>query len=172
MTSESLPRGRHSARLPVTARANVGAFTSEDQAEVYALPSLVAPRVASPPKVDGDLSGSTGAVLDPIFALRTRVRVSPGQSVSVAFTTLVATSRESAFELADRYHDSHAAQRALDFAWTSTQIWLRELSITPANAAVFQEIAAQLLFRGGTLAPPLDELRRNRGSSAGEYRTG
>ena len=36
----------------------------------------------------------------------------------VAFTTLVATTRERAFELADRYHDPHAAQRALDLAWT------------------------------------------------------
>ena len=51
----------------------------------------------------------------------------PGQSASVAFTTLVATSRERAFELADRYRDPHAAQRALDLAWTSSQIELREL---------------------------------------------
>ena len=112
----------------------------------------------------GALSGSTGAVLDPIFALRTRVRVAPGQSVSVAFTTLVATTRESAFELAGRYHDSHAAQRALDFAWTATQIGLAELGITPTNAAVFQDIAAQLLYGGASLAPPIDERRRNRGS--------
>ena len=61
-------------------------------------------------EADGALSGSTGAVLDPIFSLRTRVRVHPGQSVSVAFTTLVATSRDAAFALADRYHDSHAAR--------------------------------------------------------------
>ena len=59
----------------------------------------------------GPLSGTTGAVVDPIFALRTRVRLAPGQSASVAFTTLVATSRDRAFQLADRYHDAHAAQR-------------------------------------------------------------
>ncbi len=112
----------------------------------------------------GALSGTTGPVLDPVFALRTRVSVAPGQSVSVAFTTLVTTTPEAAYELAGRYHDSHAAQRALDFAWTSTQIELRELGITPANAAVFQEIAAQLLYLGGSLAPPHDELRRSRGS--------
>ena len=112
----------------------------------------------------GDLSGTTGPVLDPVFALRTRVSVAPGQSVSVAFTTLVATTAEAAYELAGRYHDSHAAQRALDFAWTSTQIELRELGITPSHAAVFQEIAAQLLYLGGSLAPPHDELRRSKGS--------
>ena len=54
----------------------------------------------------GPLSGTTGAVLDPIFALRARVRLEPGQSASVAFTTLVAATRERAFELADRYRRS------------------------------------------------------------------
>ncbi len=112
----------------------------------------------------GPLSGTTGPVLDPIFALRTRVRVAAGQSVSVAFTTLVATDRRQAFELAGRYHDSHAAQRALDFAWTSTQVELREIGITPESASVYQEIASQLLFPGGSLSAPADELRRNRGS--------
>ena len=112
----------------------------------------------------GPLSGTTGPVLDPIFALRTAVTVAPGQSVSVAFTTLVAKTLQSAFELAGRYHDSHAAQRALDFAWTSTQIELRERGITPSSAAVFEEIATQLLYMGGSLAPPADELRRCHGS--------
>ena len=114
---------------------------------------------------DGPLSGTTGAVLDPIFALRTRVRLEPGQSASVAFTTLVATSRERAFELADRYHDPHAAQRALDLAWTSSQVELRELGITPADAAVFQELAGHPVLRQRR-APrrPQPELRRNRGS--------
>ena len=73
-------------------------------------------------------------MLDPIFALRTVLRLERGQSASVAFTTIVATSREHAFELADRYHDPHAAQRALDLAWTSTQVELRELGITPGGS--------------------------------------
>jgi len=42
------------------------------------------------------LSNQTGAVLDPIFSLRQRVRVSAGMSVSVAFTTAVANSQEAA----------------------------------------------------------------------------
>ncbi|HEU5171828.1 MAG TPA: glucoamylase family protein [Gemmatimonadales bacterium] len=113
---------------------------------------------------EAGLSGATGAVLDPIFALRARVRVAPGQSASVAFTTLVATSLQRAFELADRYHDPYAAQRGLDLAWTATQVELRELGITPADAAVFQEIAGQLFYPNPLLRAPPDELRRNRGS--------
>ncbi len=110
------------------------------------------------------LSGTTGAVLDPIFALRTRLRLAPGQSASVAFTTLVATSVERAFELADRYHDPYSARRALDLAWTSTQVELRELKITPAEAAVFQELAGHLFYANPALRAPQAELLRNRSS--------
>ena len=47
-------------------------------------------RPIPPPWTPGAaLSGTTGAVLDPIFSLRRRVRVAPGTSVSVAFTTAV-----------------------------------------------------------------------------------
>ncbi len=112
----------------------------------------------------GALSGTTGAVLDPIFALRTRLRLAPGQSASVAFTTFVATTRERAFELADRYHDSYSAHRALDLAWTSTQVELRELKITPAEAAVFQELAGYLFYSNPSLRAPQAELLRSRGS--------
>ncbi|MEO8090391.1 MAG: glucoamylase family protein, partial [Gemmatimonadales bacterium] len=113
---------------------------------------------------DGPLSGTTGAVLDPIFALRTRVLLDPGQSASVAFTTLVATSRDRAFELADRYRDPHAAQRALDLAWTSSQVELREFNLTPGDAAVYQELAGYLLYGSPALRSQQSELRRNRGS--------
>ena len=113
---------------------------------------------------DGPLSGTTGAVLDPIVAIRAKLHLEPGQSGSVAFTTLIATSRAQAFELADRYHDPHAAQRALDLAWTSTQVELRELGISPADAAVFQELAGHLLYATPPLRAPQEELLRNRGS--------
>jgi cyclic beta-1,2-glucan synthetase len=112
----------------------------------------------------GTLSGTTGAVLDPIFALRIRVRLEPRHSASVAFTTLVTDSPERAFELADRYHHPRAAQRALDFAWTSAQVELRELNISPGDAGVFQELAGHLFFANPSLRAPQEELRRNRGS--------
>ncbi|MDH4348464.1 MAG: hypothetical protein OEW17_06640, partial [Gemmatimonadota bacterium] len=121
---------------------------------------------------DGPLSMTTGAVLDPIFALRARVSLPPGQSASVAFTTLVATSRGRAFELADRYRDPHAAQRALDLARTSTQAELRELGLTPTLAAVFQDLAGQLFHGNPALRAPAAELRRSNGSQPLLWATG
>jgi hypothetical protein len=42
------------------------------------------------------LSGTTGTVLDPVFALRHRVSLAPGATARVAFWTVVATSRAAA----------------------------------------------------------------------------
>lgn len=113
---------------------------------------------------DGALSMATGAVLDPIFALRARVRLPPGQSAAVAFTTCIATSRDQAFALADRYRDPHSAQRALELAWTSSQAELRELDLTPTLAAVFQELAGQLFHGNPALRAGAAELQRSAGS--------
>ncbi len=112
---------------------------------------------------EGPQADTVGAVLDPIVSLRTRVRVASGESVTVAFTTLVADSRLRAFELADRYRDPHASQRALDLAWMATQIDLRDWAIGSRQAATFQEIAGHLLYGRDALRPPDDELRRNHG---------
>ena len=114
----------------------------------------------------GPLSGTTGAVLDPVVAIRTRVLVPPGESVSVAFTTLVAATRERAFELADRYHDPHATQRALDLAWMAAQVDLSEAGLSGEQAATIQELAGGLIFGHEESGPPADELRRNRGDQS------
>jgi cyclic beta-1,2-glucan synthetase len=93
-----------------------------------------------------ELSGRTGAVLDPIFAIRARVTVQPGRIARVAFTTIVADERERALELADLYHDPYSARRALDLCWAQGQAELRDLGITPADAALYQQLAGQILY--------------------------
>jgi cyclic beta-1,2-glucan synthetase len=168
ITATRRPRSNNERRLwcvhvVAAGRDSVGAVTCEtDRARFLGRGGT--PRRPAALDAEGDLSGTTGAVLDPVFALRTRLRLGPGQSASAAFTTLIATSRESAFELADRYHDPHAAQRALNLAWTSQQVELRELRVTPADAAVFQEIAGFLLYPHPALRAAPELLLRNRGS--------
>ncbi|WP_216319299.1 PIG-L family deacetylase [Deinococcus aestuarii] len=50
-TPAALPAGRQSAQLPVSVTA--GGFT--DTANAFVLPSLTIPRLATPPRIDGDL---------------------------------------------------------------------------------------------------------------------
>ena len=94
----------------------------------------------------GELSGTTGAVLDPIFSLRATVNVPAGRSSEVTFTTFFAEDREQAVQLADLYHDPYSARRALDLSWAHAQAELREFGITPADAALYQELAGHLVY--------------------------
>jgi cyclic beta-1,2-glucan synthetase len=92
------------------------------------------------------LSGTVGAVLDPIVALRVRIRVEPGRSATVAFTTAIAPTREAALQLADRYRDVSAAPRAMSLARTEAEVELRDLDIAPSDVALYQELAGSLIY--------------------------
>ena len=58
------------------------------------------------------LSNTAGTVLDPVLALRRRVRVPPGETVQVEFWTGIAASRAQALQLADKYRDAKISGRA------------------------------------------------------------
>ncbi|HEY5086520.1 MAG TPA: glucoamylase family protein, partial [Gemmatimonadaceae bacterium] len=109
----------------------------------------------------GALSNSAGAPLDPIFSLRVRIRVAPGKSVPVSFTTLVAETRERAVQLSDLYDDPFSARRALDLSWAQAQAELRDLGIAPSDAAVYQQFAGYLIYPHPQLRPTGSELRDN-----------
>ena len=104
------------------------------------------------------LSGSTGAVLDPIASLRYRVRLAPGASARIAFTTLVAPSRERALALAEKYRDPSAFDRAVALAWTQAQAELRHLNITPDDAHLYQRLASHVCYGDSSLRPPSEFL--------------
>ena len=110
--------------------------------------------VRSPRALDDgvELSGSVGAVLDPVMSMRVRLRLAPGRTGRVAFTTLVADGRDEARDVSDRYRDLRAADRALSLSWTSAQVELRSLDVPPADAALYQVLAGTLLY-------PNEELR-------------
>jgi cellobiose phosphorylase len=100
------------------------------------------------------LSGTVGPVLDPVLALRVVVRIEPGRSATVAFTTAVASTREAALQLADRYRDVAAAERALSLSRTEAEVELRDLDIAPADVALYQELAGALIYPHEALRAP------------------
>ncbi|MDB4917584.1 MAG: hypothetical protein JWM95_5228, partial [Gemmatimonadetes bacterium] len=120
--------------------------------------------VQSPAALDapGALSNTAGAVLDPIAALRVRVRLEPGRSSTVAFTTVVTNSRDEALAAADRHRDLGAAERALALSWTVAQIELRDLDVTPDDAALYQELAGAIIYPRESLRAPQHERDANR----------
>ena len=118
--------------------------------------------------IDGrPLSNTVGAVLDPIVSLRRRVRLAPGGTARVTFSTLIAPSRDEALDLADEYNNPTTFERASTLAWTQAQVQLHHLGIDPDEAYLFQELASQILYSDPTLRPSSAILERNtRGASA------
>ena len=104
------------------------------------------------------LSNSSGAVLDPIFSLRRRVRIPRGGTARIAFWTVVAASREEVLALADKHHDPMAFDRAAAMAWTQAQTQLRHLAITSDEAHLFQRLANCVLYADPALRPPTETL--------------
>jgi len=102
------------------------------------------------------LSNTVGTVLDPVFALRRRVRVPPGRTVHVAFWTVAASSRGEVLDLIDKHEDTTAFDRAATLAWTQAQVQLSYLGIDAEQAGLYQRLAGHVLFADPSLRPSSD----------------
>jgi cyclic beta-1,2-glucan synthetase len=118
------------------------------------------------------LSGSTGAVLDPIFALRRRVRIAPGAKVRIAFWTMVGSSRKAILDLVDKHQDVTAFDRAATLAWTQAQVQLHHLGINQAHAGQFQRLAGHLIYATPALRPPSQTIEQGAAGQPGLWSMG
>ena len=113
------------------------------------------------------LSNTTGTVLDPIFALRCRVRVPPGKVARVAFWTVIASTEAELMALIDRHHDRNAFDRAKTFAWTQAQVQLRHLGIRTDESADFQALASAIVYANPRYRLPSEAIRRGLAAQSG-----
>jgi len=114
----------------------------------------------------GALSNTVGPVLDPIIALRREVTLDPHETVRVDFILGMAESREGALALAEKYNSARMADRALDLAWTHSQVTLRQLNISEVEAQVYARLASTLIYASSIRrAEPSVLLSNKRGQS-------
>ena len=106
------------------------------------------------------LSNTVGAVLDPVMSLRRTVRIRPGTTARVVFSTIVAPARDQVLALADKYRDAGTFERTLTLAWTQAQVQLNHLGITPDEAHLFQRLANAVLYSDPALRPSSEVLSR------------
>ncbi len=112
------------------------------------------------------MSKSVGTVLDPIFALRQRLKIPAGRLVRCTLWTIVAHTREAVLDLVDRHRQPNAYDRATMLAWTQAQIQLRHLSINSEMASRYQSLASHLIYANSTFRPPTKILEQNLGSQS------
>ena len=127
---------------------------------------------SSPAALDGPLSGTVGAVLDPIVSLRRVLRLAPRESASITFSTGIADSRDEAETLADRYDHPAATARALELADTFALVELQQLGLTGYEGALAHHLAVALLYGAPGYRAPESVLLRNRRPQSGLWAYG
>ncbi len=113
------------------------------------------------------LSGTEGAVLDPVVAIRCPIVLEADHYVTVDLVFGVAESRAAALVLVDKYQDRHLADRVFDLAWTHAQVVLRQINASDAEAQLYGRLANSILYAHRSLRADSEVLLQNRRGQSG-----
>jgi cyclic beta-1,2-glucan synthetase len=118
------------------------------------------------------LTGTTGATLDPIFALGQEIKLDPHESAKIAYLTFAAESREAIIALARRYRSWTLVERSFHQANITAQTWLGKQDIaTQAFKDILQLLSALLYSFKAVRASP-ETIAANRLGQPGLWRFG
>ncbi len=104
--------------------------------------------IADPAAFDPEarLSGAHGFTLDPVMALRRRVRVRANKKVSLTFWTVVGANRTEVEAAVSRLDHPEGFQRQAMLAWTRSQVQTRHMGSALSDAANVQKLASYLIY--------------------------
>ena len=123
--------------------------------------------VKDPAALHGELSCSTGTVLDPVFSLRCRFALPPRGQAELCFVTLAAESREALLALVDRFRHHDAIPRSFEAAWTQAQLEFRYLGIKASTAHRYQELLSPMIYPYAGMRPAAPRLLANKLGQSG-----
>ncbi len=113
------------------------------------------------------LSNSEGAVLDPIVAIRYRFVIDAHDSVTIDMVFGMAENKDYCTSLVEKYQDRPLTDRAFELAWTHSQVVLRQINASEADAQLYSRLASSVIFSNPSLrADPSVIIRNHRGQSA------
>ncbi|HEY6000989.1 MAG TPA: glucoamylase family protein, partial [bacterium] len=115
----------------------------------------------------GALSGSAGSVLDPIVAIRCRITLDPEESATIDVVSGVGDTRDDCLGLVEKYQDRRLGDRVFDLAWTHSQVLLRQINATEADAQLYGRIAGSVIYANSSLRAESSILRSNRRGQSG-----
>ena len=115
----------------------------------------------------GALSGSEGSVLDPIVAIRYRITLDPEKSATINIVSGMGETRDAALSLVEKYQDRRLADRVFDLAWTHSQVLLRQINATQADAQLYCRLAGSIIYANASLRADPSVLIKNRRGQSG-----
>lgn len=115
----------------------------------------------------GRLSGTAGAVLDPIVAIRCRFTLEPGASITLDQITGISETRAHSLELIEKYRDRRLSNRVFGLAWTHNQVLLRQLNASEADAQLYSRLAGAIIYSKANHRAPAAVLMSNQRGQSG-----
>ncbi|PYE80840.1 GH36-type glycosyl hydrolase domain-containing protein [Pseudoroseicyclus aestuarii] len=105
------------------------------------------------------LEGHAGYTLDPIFSLRREINLQPGKPISVTFWTIVAETEDELRRALAHYCHAETFDHEQRLAWSRSQVQLRHLDTSLAEAEVFRKLAAHVIYPSSALATQDQSIR-------------
>jgi cyclic beta-1,2-glucan synthetase len=123
--------------------------------------------LSHPQAIDmNSLSGTQGAVLDPVMAIRYRIAVKPNQTATIDLIYGVGETRIACEALIRKYRDRHLKDRAFELSWTHNQVLLRQIDASESDAQLYDQLASSIVYSNPDLrGDPAVMLTNNRGQS-------
>lgn len=118
------------------------------------------------------LSGTVGAVLDPIFSLRTRVVIQPGRTVSVSFVMITADSKEALLMIANRYDTSRDIELNAHRAYERSRIESKYRDFKASEITLFLDMLSHLLFLSPARRANSEQIAQNHRGQSSLWRYG
>jgi len=124
--------------------------------------------LAHPQAMDVDLlSGKQGSVLDPIMSIRYRISIKPNRTATIDLIFGISETKEACEGLMHKYQDQHLRNRAFELSWTHSQVLLRQINATEADAQLYNCLAASVIYSNPNLRAEAAVINSNfRGQSS------
>ncbi len=118
------------------------------------------------------LTGTTGATLDPIFALGQEVHLNPHDSAELAYLTFAGDSREAILALAQRYSSWSLIERSFHQANISAQAWLGKQNYDSRAFKDTLQLLSALIYPFKAVRASSETIAINRLGQSGLWRFG
>jgi cyclic beta-1,2-glucan synthetase len=146
--------------------ADIGAVSYEtDRMQFIGRGNTVAAPLAM--QSPAPLAGNEGSVLDPIVAIRYQITLDAEQTATIDMVTGIGESRELCLGLIEKYQDRHLADRVVELSWTHSQVVLRQLNASEADAQLYGRLANSVIYVNPLLRADASVLIRNQRGQSG-----
>lgn len=115
----------------------------------------------------GTLSNSQGSVLDPIVSMRYMISLDAEDTITLDMMMGVTETKDDCKALIDKYQDRHLRDRAFELSWTHSQVTLRQINASEADAQLFGKMVGSVIYANPHFRAEPEVLSKNqRGQSA------